>query len=130
MTTYRTPGREVDETEIERAKIHEEAETKRKHLEEREKTRRQRIETLGPIPAALAAAVAAVAIIAGAISFHNHLESKAPPKPPEPCIEIVEIIGRSTDIRQCRNGGRIETTTLPNNDVLWRCICAPKDGGT
>ena len=38
MTAYREPGRAVDETEIERAKIHEAAETRRKAIEEHAKT--------------------------------------------------------------------------------------------
>ena len=41
MSTYREPGRTVDETEIERAKLHEGAETKRKEIEEKEESRRQ-----------------------------------------------------------------------------------------
>ena len=44
MSAYREPGRAVDMTEIERAKIHAAAETKRKAIEEGEKTKRARVE--------------------------------------------------------------------------------------
>lgn len=56
---YRTPGRDIDTTAVETAKIHEAAETKRKLIEEREQTRR----AWGPIPQVAAALVAALGIV-------------------------------------------------------------------
>jgi hypothetical protein len=68
MSAYREPGREVDTTEIERAKIHEAEETKRASIKEREATRRERIkavDTGGYIITRLGFACVAIGAIIG-----------------------------------------------------------------
>ncbi len=132
--TYRTPGRAVDETEIEREKVRQAAETKRKAIEEREATRRARIKEQGPAPLLAGAVLGMIGMVVAGVSFSNWVEAKHP-KAPDPCVERVEVISHSDSSRECHNGGHIETSSMPDGQVLWRCLCGrtstgAADGGT
>ncbi len=121
MDSYREPGRTVDETEIVRAKIHEAAETKRKQIEETEKTKRDR----GDTPYIAWGLVSAVAIIGAAICIGTYITSKYPHPEVVNCVEKIEIISSESRVRECENGGRIETRSIDNNHIEWRCVCGP-----
>lgn len=73
---YRVPERGIDETEIERAKIHEAGETKRKLIEETEKTKREKAQQYGPGPLVAACVIAAVVAIPSAIVAGTYIERK------------------------------------------------------
>lgn len=129
MTAYREPGRDVDRTDIERAKIHEAGETKRKAIEEQEKTKRAKVEKYGSAPFGAAAVVLCSLLLAGSFVAYLHYDSKNP-HPPAPllaeCVEKVEVISRLSSHRDCEKGGHIETTPLPDGDVLWKCVCGTR----
>lgn len=126
MNTYREPGRDVDMTEIERAKIHEAAETNRKTIEERGKTQRAKIQQYGPAGHIVGGLLGFAAIVAGALTASNYFDAAHPKPFKAACVEKVEVISGISDARRCENGGHIETTPLKNDDVLWKCVCGPR----
>lgn len=131
MSGYREPGRDIDVTEIERAKIHEAAETKRKLIEEREETRRVKAKTHGPVVPVVVGLVLLSAIAGGTCVGYRRVEAKDPHRFPA-CTESAEIVTSNTPPRAC-SGGRVTAETLPNGNALIRCRCdaasAEHDGG-
>lgn len=113
---YRTPGREVDETEIARAKLHEEAETKRKLIEEKEATKRARVKELGYAPHGFfAAAVVALALIGG-IAGHAIVAEKV--QEGSPCRESVRERA-SYNAASCTHPLHV----LVQDEKSWTCKC-------
>lgn len=80
---YRTPGRDIDATAVETAKIHEAGETKRASNEEREKTRRAAIanrDTGGYVVTRIAACCVFIGIIiAVGVTANTYVESRSKP---------------------------------------------------
>lgn len=120
MTAYREPGT-IDRTEIERAKIHEAAETKRTLIAERERTKRARVEEYGLAVPFAVIAVAFLACAAVVCVTSSYFRAKAP------CVEEAALITYGGEAMRCA-GGHIETEVLPDRHVLWKCRC-PADGG-
>ena len=141
---YRTPGRDIDMTEIERTKIHEAAETKRAEISEREKTKREAQKYRSQwwsahgfaMSVSLMVFLAISGVIAG-INVHAWIESTHPPPPFIPsqsCSETVEVVSSWSSIGHCDKGGHITTEKLERGEVLWHCHCpspsaAITDGG-
>lgn len=115
---YREPDqRVVDVTEIERAKIHEEAETKRKLIEEREETRRQnRWSNDSRTHVSVAAALAAAAIGITVALAHANYVSVRYPAPPRACREFDPSASSTPSV--CDPGGH-----LVFDDHGKRCVC-------
>lgn len=122
MTAYREPGRDIDVTEIERAKIHEEAETKRKLISEREETRRARFKEYGPTVPIAVTIVALTALATGTCVANNHIEARASDKPVA-CVETAEVVSVSSPMKKCIGGGMVETEKLTDAQILVRCRC-------
>lgn len=124
---YRTPGREIDETAVETAKIHEAAETQRKLIEEREKTRRNRTDerrilwTDGGFQP-LVGVIVFFVCGAGLGGWALYLHSKRPVS--EACTESAELINVNASARTCE-GGHIVTEPQPGEKVLVKCVCGP-----
>jgi hypothetical protein len=130
-TAYRTPGRDIDETEIRRAEIHEAAETKRKVIEERAATRRARIKEVGIAPYVVAGGVLGMTLLVVGVIGEKYVTAHAPPPPPPACQEWAEVISHSDSQRECK-GGRIFAAPSVADRYMVRCVCgaAPAvDGG-
>ena len=129
---YRVPGRDIDETEIEKEKIRQEGETKRKLIEEKEKTRRDNaiqsrmkwtdsgFQPMVGIP--LVVALIALTIVGGIYAngkFERH---------PEGCQESSDIRSPGNQPFSCGAGGRMTTQLIPgtvNDRILVKCKCPP-----
>lgn len=119
---YRTQGREVDVTEIEKTKILAEEETNRRVIEEKEKTKRTAIESQGVhgyvwprIAAALAVAVFPIAVGA---SFEKYLDVKYGAIPA--CMD--KVLESSNSVRLCTHPLHMLTTEGKEHV----CKCAMK----
>lgn len=115
MDAYRVPDGQVDKTEIERAKIHEEGETKRKLIEEREATKRRRIDQVQEAPYVAWGVVGAIAIIAGSIVTGMYVSAT---KEPPPCVDEVW----KKDAYSGLKCNRSEQLLVESHDV-WTCRC-------
>ena len=117
--SYREPGRDIDATEIERAKIHEAAETKRKAIEEKEKTRRENIakrDTAGYIvPKIVTGCVLLTAALCGMRVASDYVEARQPAKP---CVD--QVRKRSEYISMTCE--RPEQLLVSDKDE-WVCRC-------
>lgn len=121
---YRTPGRDVDATAVETAKIHEAAATKRKLIEEQEKTRREKIEAWGPIPPVAAGLVIFVAVVTAGIVGHYYVE-RSRPEPPAPCTD--ESFDLSAYNRMtCKHPAHAGTLEKVGEKAIYVCRCNAK----
>ena len=125
--SYREPGT-VDQTEVERAKIHEAAETARKRIEEAEKTKRAIAAEKGDawvVPWIAAAIAAVIGVIATASTVQVHIE-RTHHTPPEPCRDsstLVSTKAGSPSSHECALGAQRTTEPAPNG-MMVHCTCA------
>lgn len=116
---YRTPGRDVDKTEVEITKIREAAETKRKLIEEREKTKRQDLserDTAGYVVPKIVAGITILLIaLIGYYAWEAYVQSRTP---------------ESTCREESRKKSDYSTMKCPhslhvlvNGETEWTCKC-------
>lgn len=125
---YRTPGREVDETAVETAKIHEAAETQRALITEREKTKREALDNRDNagylLPRVVAGIVAVAAVIAIATTANTYIEAHSPKPISRPCVAWAEVLSHSDSNRTCAHGRLIsQPVSGKDGEMFVRCIC-------
>ncbi len=121
MTMYREPGTSVDVTDVERARIHEAAETRREHIRQREETRRERTKALGIYPYVILGITMAIMTIVGGIVVSQHIGASHP-EADKPCADSVHVLDEYKKEYQCVAGARLETEKA-DGKTLARCRC-------
>jgi hypothetical protein len=121
----------IDPTEVAKAKLHEEEETKRVRLKEKEETKRTRYAKIKDPNYAITRGLFAIAIAVIGVTYI--VLKYSPPSPPTPaCIESAEIIGAGLSSSSERCDGHLTTEKMNdmNGHVIVKCNCDPKPGQT
>lgn len=118
----------LDVTEVEKTRLHEEAETKRCAIKETEQTKRVRAakwENTGFLSCLGFGGVAATLAISVfmAISINNYLNRPGVPRAIEPCIESQSVLKAKVSM-QCPPGAHLSVEPISATDeVVAKCTC-------
>lgn len=122
MNPFREAG-DVDQTEIAKARLHEEAETQRARFRETEETRRQRIKQHGDawiFPWVVGGVMSFTIVVAGAVLTNTWLEARTP----RHCQETVEPFNGLS--KKCAPGSVMTMEKMSDGVDAVRCTC-PKE---
>lgn len=117
----------IDQTEIAKAKLHEEEETKRAKIKEREETKRARLESM-KTPGYIATRLAFAGVVIAIGCTYVCQKYPSPPEPPAApavCVEKTEIITTDVHDWSC-SMGYITSENIyaaANAKVLVKCNC-------